>query len=81
MTTIRVRHNGPYVVDGDDVRVVDWNGREYPIERRPIALCRCGNSRMRPFCDGTHKLIGFKAPSALEEWPRFEQDVEEVVSP
>ena len=37
-----------------------------PIERRrdPVALCRCGKSRLRPFCDGTHKLIGFRAPGA-----------------
>jgi CDGSH-type Zn-finger protein len=36
------------------------------IERRcdPVALCRCGKSKLRPFCDGTHKLIGFRAPGA-----------------
>ena len=61
MTTIRVRHNGPYVVDGDDVTVVDWNGREYPITRRPIALCRCGHSKQRPFCDKSHKDACFIA--------------------
>ena len=37
-----------------------------PIEHRcdPVALCRCGKSKLRPFCDGTHKLIGFRAPGA-----------------
>ena len=37
-----------------------------PVERRrdPVALCRCGKSRLRPLCDGTHKLIGFRAPGA-----------------
>ena len=60
--TIRVRRNGPYVIEGDDdVRVTDWNGVEYPIARRPIALCRCGASLTKPFCDRTHSKIGFQA--------------------
>ena len=61
MITIRLRRNGPYVIDSDDVRVADWNGAEYPIGRRPIALCRCGASMTKPFCDGTHSKIGFQA--------------------
>jgi CDGSH-type Zn-finger protein len=39
--------------------VVDWNGRPYTIEKRPIALCRCGESNRKPFCDGTHRTCGF----------------------
>ncbi len=61
MTTIRVRKNGPYRVEGDDVKVLDWDGNEYTTERRPIALCRCGASTTKPFCDGTHSKIGFVA--------------------
>jgi len=34
--------------------------------RETVALCRCGKSRLRPFCDGTHKLVRFKAPSGAE---------------
>ena len=64
MVTIRIRRNGPYVVEGEDVRVIDWNGAEYPIERRPIALCRCGGSTSKPFCDGTHSKIAFQAAEA-----------------
>ena len=64
VTTIRLRQNGPYVIDGDDVRVIDWNGAEYTIERQPIALCRCGASTKKPFCDGTHSKIGFHAAEA-----------------
>ncbi len=64
MAAIRVRQNGPYVVDGDDVKVVDWNGQEYHVERRPIALCRCGGSTTKPFCDGTHSRVGFQAAEA-----------------
>ena len=61
MVTIRLRKNGPYVIESDDVRVVDWNGTEYRFDRQPIALCRCGGSTNKPFCDGTHSKIGFAA--------------------
>ena len=64
MATIKVRHNGPYVIEGDDVTVVDWNGTAYPIARRPVALCRCGASTNKPFCDKTHSRIGFQAAEA-----------------
>jgi len=59
--TIRLRRNGPYVVEGADVRIVDCNGVEHTTDRLPIALCRCGASRKKPFCDGTHSKIGFQA--------------------
>jgi len=62
--TIRLRRNGPYVIEGDDVKVVDWNGAEYQVVRRPIALCRCGASTTKPFCDGTHSKVGFQAAEA-----------------
>lgn len=64
MSTIRVRQNGPLLIDGDDVTVVDWNGAAYHVERRPFALCRCGASTKKPFCDGTHSKIGFAAAEA-----------------
>jgi CDGSH-type Zn-finger protein len=60
VTTIRLRKNGPYVIDGE-VEVVDWDGRPYAITRTPVALCRCGASKTRPFCDGTHRHCGFEA--------------------
>jgi CDGSH-type Zn-finger protein len=61
MATITVRQNGPYLIDGDDISVIDWNGASYLVERRPLALCRCGASAKRPFCDGKHNGIGFSA--------------------
>ena len=64
MITVRLRRNGPYVIDSEDVRVIDWNGQEYRVERRPVALCRCGASTTKPFCDGTHSRIGFQAAEA-----------------
>ena len=65
MATIKVRQNGPYLVDvPEDVRLVDWNGHEYVISKRPFALCRCGGPTAKPFCDGTHSKIGFSAAEA-----------------
>lgn len=64
MTTIKVRQNGSLLVDGEEVKLVDWNGDEYPIAKRPFSLCRCGHSTRKPFCDGTHSKIGFQAAEA-----------------
>jgi len=63
-TVIRVRQNGPYKIEDEDVVVVDWNGNPYQITKRPIALCRCGASTTKPFCDGTHSRVGFQAAEA-----------------
>lgn len=48
------------------VAMVDQDGNEIELKRKVIALCRCGKSRIRPFCDGTHKTIGFQAESGAE---------------
>jgi CDGSH-type Zn-finger protein len=64
MATIKVLQNGPYLVQGDDVTAVDWNGATYAIPKRPFALFRCGASTTKPFCDGTHTKMGFKAAEA-----------------
>jgi 3-phenylpropionate/trans-cinnamate dioxygenase ferredoxin subunit len=58
--TITVKPNGPYVVQGP-IDLVDADGNVYPVEREVIALCRCGASEKKPFCDGTHSRIGFQA--------------------
>jgi CDGSH-type Zn-finger protein len=41
--------------------VVDPEGNRFPTERETIALCRCGGSTTKPFCDGTHSKVGFRA--------------------
>ncbi len=69
--TIRPMENGPYVVQGP-VRILDADGNEYDVSgRKSIALCRCGGSQNKPFCDGTHSKIGFaaaeRAVAAAEE--------------
>ena len=59
--TIRVRENGPYLVEGP-VRLIDAEGNEYDVsEKRRFSLCRCGASVTKPFCDGTHSRLGFAA--------------------
>jgi CDGSH-type Zn-finger protein len=60
--------NGPYLIRGD-FSLIDQDGREVELTRRTVALCRCGKSRTRPFCDGTHKAIGFQATGAVEGDP------------
>ena len=56
--TIQTRPNGPYLVKGP-VRLVDADGNEFQVTGDTIALCRCGGSTKKPFCDGTHSKIGF----------------------
>lgn len=56
---IKVRTNGPYKVTGP-VRIVDADGREFVLpEGGSIVLCRCGHSATKPFCDTSHKRVGF----------------------
>ena len=60
--TIRTRNNGPFVVEGP-VTIVDAQGRPFTIssDKPAIALCRCGQSSKKPFCDGSHNRCGFVA--------------------
>ena len=58
---IKVRTNGPYKVTGP-VTLIDADGNEYELpDGDAIALCRCGASTTKPFCDKTHSRIGFEA--------------------
>jgi CDGSH-type Zn-finger protein len=59
--TIRAVPNGPYLVEGA-IDLYDTGGTKVATEDRPkMALCRCGASSNKPFCDGTHSRIGFQA--------------------
>ena len=69
MASIKVRQNGPYLVEGDDVSLVDWNGNAYQIPKRPFALCRCGQSAGKPFCDGTHRTVNFQGGDSAAPGP------------
>ena len=57
---IKVRDNGPYKVTGP-VTVVDAEGNEFALGEGPVALCRCGRSATKPFCDASHRAAGFQS--------------------
>jgi CDGSH-type Zn-finger protein len=57
--TIQVRDNGPYLIRGG-ATVTDAEGKTYEV-KDVIALCRCGQSGNKPFCDGTHNGAGFQS--------------------
>jgi CDGSH-type Zn-finger protein len=60
--TIRCRENGPLVIQAP-IKIVDHLGNEFaiPAGKEVIALCRCGQSKNKPFCDGSHRACGFQA--------------------
>jgi CDGSH-type Zn-finger protein len=65
--TITARDNGPYLIKGP-IQIIDADGNEFKVERETVALCRCGGSTNKPFCDGTHSKIGFAAANrAVQE--------------
>ena len=67
--TITPYPDGPLLVRGD-FTIVDMEGNEIEARRNTVALCRCGRSRMRPFCDGTHSATHFTAEGGYEGPPR-----------
>ena len=62
--------NGPYLVNGP-IDLIGPDGKAVPTKEGNIALCRCGASAEKPFCDGTHSKIGFQA--AAEAVPESEE--------
>lgn len=59
--TITVKDNGPYLVHGG-ASILDADGKEFDVkDKKTIALCRCGASGTQPFCNGTHRQIGFES--------------------
>jgi len=63
---IRARENGPVLIPGR-ATYVDADGQEQVTPGETIALCRCGGSSNKPFCDGTHRQIAFQAPGIVLE--------------
>ncbi|HET7481122.1 MAG TPA: CDGSH iron-sulfur domain-containing protein [Rubrobacteraceae bacterium] len=57
---IAAYEDGPFLVTGA-VTITDAEGNSFPVQKETVALCRCGASAGRPFCDGTHTKIGFRA--------------------
>lgn len=61
------KKNGPFIVSGDlsGLKLSDADGNPYDLTgKQTVALCRCGGSVNKPFCDGTHSKIGFQAAEA-----------------
>ena len=59
--TVNIYDNGPYEITGP-VTLKDNDGNEYSVEGDQY-LCRCGGSSNKPFCDGTHRRVGFEDKS------------------
>lgn len=57
--TITPYPDGPLLLRGD-VDLVAADGQPIERNRRTVALCRCGLSTIKPYCDGTHKAAGFR---------------------
>jgi len=60
-TKLTVRNDGSVKVEGD-FEIVDQEGRQFGLGGRAnAALCRCGHSQSKPFCDGSHKKMNFQS--------------------
>ena len=68
-TKVTINNNGPIRIEGD-FEIVDPQGRAYGLAgRSAIGLCRCGNSKNKPFCDGSHNTAGFSDTPVARELP------------
>ncbi|MBI4443133.1 MAG: CDGSH iron-sulfur domain-containing protein [Acidobacteria bacterium] len=68
-TKINVRNNGPLRVEGE-FAIYDQDGNAFGLAGRTvIALCRCGHSENKPFCDGSHKKVEFQSEVKARELP------------
>ena len=68
-STVMVRNNGPLRIEGE-FKIVDQDGNAFGLAGRTmIALCRCGYSENKPFCDGSHKTKGFQSEIKARELP------------
>jgi len=55
---IQILQNGPALITGNFI-LRDTKKKKIKISNEVVALCRCGGSRKKPFCDGSHQTIGF----------------------
>lgn len=64
---IEFRENGSIGIETGGRHVYRYGDQEVVIEKGRVSLCRCGHSANKPYCDGTHKTVGFVAPPAVIE--------------
>lgn len=62
---VTVYEDGPLIVRGR-FTIAAQDGQPIPAGRRTVALCRCGRSAAKPFCDGSHARTGFRAPGSAQ---------------
>lgn len=62
MVEIKIRKNGPILIRGK-VKIEGVDGEEIVLKKDAVALCRCGESANKPFCDGAHRVCGFAPDS------------------
>jgi len=68
-TKIMINNNGNIRVEGD-FEIVDPQGNAFGLAGRTvISLCRCGQSKNKPFCDGSHNAVGFNDPVVARDLP------------
>ncbi len=68
-TKITINNNGNIRVEGD-FEIVDPQGTAFGLAGRTvISLCRCGQSKNKPFCDGSHNAVGFQDPVVARDLP------------
>jgi CDGSH-type Zn-finger protein len=68
-TKITVKSNGSIRVEGD-FEIVDQQGAAFGLGgRTAVSLCRCGHSADKPFCDGSHKRVGFQDEVKARDLP------------
>lgn len=64
---VTISNNGPILVSGE-FELLDAEGKPYGLAgRATIALCRCGHSQNKPFCDGSHKAANFQSTAHAQE--------------
>ncbi len=69
-TKVTVLRNGPFRLTGDDIQLLDAAGNTYGLGgRTTISLCRCGASKNKPFCDGSHNHHGFEDEPQARDLP------------
>ncbi|HEV2177953.1 MAG TPA: CDGSH iron-sulfur domain-containing protein [Terriglobia bacterium] len=68
-TKVTVRNHGPLRIEGE-FTIHDMEGKPFDLAGRTgISLCRCGHSEDKPFCDGSHKKVGFQSEVRARELP------------
>ena len=93
MMKVTVTKNGPYLVEGSvplahqhivtnaEGESLEWReGEKLPLAREKYALCRCGGSSTKPFCDGSHKRNGFDGTETASREP-YEKQAQRIEGP